>query len=263
MTQTATWVSESLLFRNALHYINTWKEVEPSNEVDGVSNIKVGVRQHPHYLIRFFNGVGIEAIEMVAVSPKDTMSLPMGHLGLIHPLLTEALRNVFGSESPLHGIKIYKDAKISVNGGIQQIRAFANYDKDGSFFDWVTVTWRLGRNRNSSSQTPAKVLLIYEDKEDEISVLVQSCFWQNKEDITSSTDISGRWRLEINNETADERKRVIRSVKLKDITDINYVVQHFGNPNELFGLAAEALSVENAFVDVMEPRYAWACQFLK
>jgi hypothetical protein len=107
------------------------------------------------------------------------------------------------------------------------------------------------------------VLLIYEDKEDEISVLVQSCFWQNKEDITSSTDISGRWRLEINNETADERKRVIRSVKLKDITDINYVVQHFGNPNEMFGLAAEELSVENAFVDVMEPRYAWACQFLK
>jgi hypothetical protein len=152
---------------------------------------------------------------------------------------------------------------ISVNGGIQQIRAFANYDKDGSFFDWVTVTWRLGRN--SLSQTPARVLLIYDDKEDEISVLVQACFWQNQEDITSSTDISGRWRLEINNEeTADERKRVIQSVKLKDVTDINYVVQHFGNPNEMFGLDAEELSVENAFVDVMELRYAsWACQFLK
>jgi hypothetical protein len=118
---------------------HTWKEqteppnkVEPSNEVDGVSIIKVGVWQHPHYLIRFFNGVGIETIEMVAVSPKGTMSLPMGHVGLIHPLLTESLQNVFGSETPLHGIKIYKDAKISVNGGIQQIRAFANYDKDGS-----------------------------------------------------------------------------------------------------------------------------------
>jgi hypothetical protein len=72
MTQSATRVLESLLFWNASHYINTWKEktepsneLEPSNAVDGVSNIKVGVRQHPHYLIRFFNGVGIETIEMV------------------------------------------------------------------------------------------------------------------------------------------------------------------------------------------------------
>jgi hypothetical protein len=196
---------------------------------------------------------------MIPVSSKGTKSVAINPEGMIHPLLIVALQNIFGAEPPVTGIRIYKDARISVNGGIQHIRAFAKYDKDGKFFDWVTINW----GRNSLSETPAKLLLIYEDKDAEISVLVQACFWQNQEDMKESTDITARWRLEINNEVGGQRKRVIRSVKLKNITDVNYVMQPFDQGTSTFGLDDEELFVDNVFVDVLQPRYAWACHFLK
>jgi len=170
------------------------------------------------------------------------------------------VQNLFGSEVPADGIKIYKDAKISLNGSIQPLRAFSKYDKDGSFFDWVMITWKLGRN--NFAQAPAKVLLIFEDKEGEISVLVQSCFWQSREDVDASTEILARWRLEFNNETV-RSERVIRTVKLKEISGLIYVLQHFGKQDATFGIDEKDDDlIENSFVDVMEPRYAWAHLFL-
>lgn len=256
MQQTAIRVWESLLLRNTLQTIS--KQTDQLHEFSDEKVDKPGVRKHPHYQLRFIMGGGIE---LIAISQKGSKSLPVTHAEeFIHPLMIKSLKNLFGSEVPSNGIKIYKDAKISLNGSIQPIRAFPNYDKDGSFFDWVMVTWKLGRN--NSAQAPAKVLLIFEDKEEEISVLVQSCFWQSREDVAASTDIVARWRLEFNNETV-RSERVIRIVKLKDIKGINYVLQHFGKQDATFGIDEKDDDlIENSFVDVMEPRYAWAHLFL-
>jgi len=260
MQQTATRVWESLLLRNALKSdpLTPLHDVHEVHGSEEGSVVKPGVRKHPHYQMRIITS---GAIELIAISQKGSRSLPLTNVEeFIHPLMIKSLQNLFGSEVPADGIKIYKDAKISLNGSIQPIRAFSNYDKDGSFFDWVMITWKLGRN--NFAQAPAKVLLIFEDKEGEISVLVQSCFWQSREDVDASTEILARWRLEFNNETV-RSERVIRTVKLKEISGLIYVLQHFGKQDATFGIDEKDDDlIENSFVDVMEPRYAWAHLFL-
>ena len=153
------------------------EEIEKDDPVWWVENIKV--RKEPHYVV-------IEKKNGFEVTPNGAVSV----IPTIGDIFSEEVLNAvacFDAQAIKNGLKVYKNAQLMVTGGTKPIRAFSFYDRFGPFFDWVSVNWKVGQHYR---QAPAKLLLIFEDTDQQLCAIVHGCRWQTKEQINQSTFIS-------------------------------------------------------------------------
>lgn len=209
-----------------------------NNDDDVVCTIKV--RKEAHFMVDL-------TLNPVAVKEMTRRGKLLGESDVdsFDPLVIEALRT--SEQGTTNEIKMYKDARVFFKRrGKQIIRACSSYDKFGAFFDWVSVNWPAGRG-NKKASAPAKLQMLYEDANGEMCAIVHSCAWQERDDLLESTSLTERWKVEV--ALADDHQegtRVLRKIKLRDIVDVLYVVEHAG---------------ESSSVDVVQPRYVWATKF--
>jgi hypothetical protein len=191
-------------------------------------------------------------------SPQVTVCSPLYDSMVINSLLQFEK----GDEvQRLLTISIYKDMRVHFEGGNKVIRASSAYDKFGPFFDWVTVNWMVGRS-SQRRRAPAKLLLLYQDCHGIDSAIVQACTWQDSRDCFLSTPLIDRWRLE-KNEGDGVKTRVLRKVAIRDIVEINFVVEHSGDNTSKYGVSDTDLCADTpSYVDVVQPRYAWGSNFV-
>jgi hypothetical protein len=215
------------------------------------------------------------------------------------------LRTMEGRDGTL---KIWRDATISIGDDDEKkiqkdVRACSIYDKYGPFFDWVQVQWKtdntsnllLGANSSTSSDTPraaaavntsgqqaaavdtsgspAKVLLIYEDRNNELCFIVHACNWRSIEEKKERTLLTSRWSLEYTpstKKTAQGMKQIpskiiLRKVKVgENISKILYVMEHGGEQSKSMGVnVPQVCSDQRKYVcDVINRRFEWAFPFL-
>jgi hypothetical protein len=209
-----------------------------NNEDDVVCTIKV--RKEAHFLVDLtLNPVAVK--EMT----RRGKLLREPDMDFFDPLVIDALRK--SEQGTTNEIKVYKDARVFFKRrGKQIIRACSSYDRFGAFFDWVSVNWPAGRG-NKKASAPAKLHMLYEDANREMCAIVHSCGWQDRDDLLDSTSLTERWKVEVAlTDHQQEVTRVLRKIKLRDIVDVLYVVEHEG---------------ESPSVDVVQPRYVWATNF--
>jgi hypothetical protein len=255
--QTALRVADSMLLSTAMAFLQERKngsEEEDDDEEERVvlASLTPIVRLQPHYVIE--------------LSPSEAHIREMNRKGVVleggvscfDDLVITALRNA-ENPSTTTSFKIYKDAKICISGEGEPraIRAGKKYDQFGAFFDWVKVKWRVGGTTGGRmSIAPAELMLLYEDSNNEMCGIVQSCDWQSDEDIKASTGLTERWRFELPESGGETR--VLRKIKLKDIDDIIYVIRH---PQRTSNLPSDENNQE--YVTVVHPRYSWARNLIK
>ena len=169
-----------------------------------------------------------------------------------HQLILEAVL-AYGENG---SIDVYKDATLTFRdgGGRKIIRAMEKYDQFGAFFDWVSVSWPVnGRH----CPVPAKVVLIYVDRNGEHCAIGHCCEFQDDAEIALGTPISQRWTLEF--QIKQPTVPALRKFKLSEIIEVLYVVEHVGNKALPFDARQATLP---GIEEVFEPRYTWSSAFL-
>ena len=151
-------------------------------------------------------------------------------------------------------VEIWKDALLSIDGVPKKVRACSTYDRFGEFYDWVTVEWPA-----DNSLYPARILLIYLDSKGELSAILHGSEWTNSDEIRKNTKITERHTLE-----CAKGMPVLRKIRLADIKDVVYVVEHSASCPSSFGLegVSQNRQPRKHKFDVVRPRYEWAREFL-
>ena len=262
--QTALRVGDAMLLEKASQVITGSPALPQVQDTDGENpnllpptSIReyVVVRRWPHYIVDLSLNATV-AVRIIDKTGKviETME---DHQVIFPGMIRTAILAVEGSYGNfIKGIHVYKDATLRTNPQQEKkIRACAQYDKFGSFFDWVSVNYKWSGNVKKT--LPAKLLLIYKDHQETLSAIIHACDWQGKDDHDSSNELIGRWQLEYSK--LDGRTPVLRKVPISDIVDLLYVVEHSGN-NQHPLIMGDGRPLHS--VDVVEPRYMWATSFL-
>ena len=183
LAQTTARVADSLLLSKCLQQLQNQESTNSANhsvmetsssaaeqssteEPSSTSVINITKRKHPHLILNIQ-----EQEARISVVDQKGNATPWQHEPLIHHLVVDSL--IEFERALLSEIKVYKDVTLHFEGGDRVIRAFSKYDDFGPFFDWVTVSWPCGRTRRRTA--PGKLLLIYEDANNELCAIVQAC----------------------------------------------------------------------------------------
>ena len=153
-------------------------------------------------------------------------------------------------------VLVWNDGKLKINGHMKSIRASSRFDSRGQFYDWVYV--KADRDDERTCY-PAKLLLLFKDKDDEMCAIVQGCEWQNHAEKGHNTPMSTRWSLEFK---ATDGSPELRKVSLEDVVDVLYTVEHEKEDRKGLGFNTHVCKIRGkCCVDVVEPRYMWASNF--
>ena len=88
--------------------------------------------------------------------------------------------------------------------------------------------------------------------------VVHGCEWQNKIEKRGDTPISSRWSLEF----SKKGWPVLRMVRLSEVADILYTIEHTKEKMDGLGINTENSKVRGGCsLDVVQPRYMWANNF--
>lgn len=245
--QTALRVADAALLSNVL------RQVKPKCKIE--SQIPRTVRQKPHFL--FY----LDSQRIVEVPLRGEASVPVKHK-LFHHKVVAYLTDIEGTRS-IEPIHIWKDATVIIRNIPKKIRASSSYDQFGQFYDWVSVFDPPNSiGKENPVGFPAKLLLIYRDRNGELSAIVNACHYRNKVENSLSTPLTSRWSLEFDEERKGSQI-TLRKIKLTEIIDVLYVVEHAGeNPSSL-GINAPDKNKkrERCYVDVVESRKSWVHEF--
>jgi hypothetical protein len=174
---------------------------------------------------------------------------------LIHDRVLNCVRRHEGRSGT---IKIWKEVVLrTVEERELRVRACTQYDRFGDFFDWVSVQ---SDAEDPSSCYPAKILMIYEDNTQVLCAIVHACEWRNETERSAATALTERWSLEY-----ADGKIVLRKIRLSDVVEVLYCIEHTGEKKGSMGLNVPLRrdrSRRKYAVDIIEPRYAWAQAFI-
>jgi hypothetical protein len=149
-------------------------------------------------------------------------------------------------------VHIWNDGQIEIDGNMKRIRASSCFDNRGQFYDWVYIQVDQDDERTCY---PAKLLLLFEDKDQVMCAIVQGCEWQNNEEKGHNTPLSTRWSLEF----SADGSPTLRKISLKNVVEVLYTVEHQNEDINGLGFNTEHCRLRGrCCVDVVEPRYMWA-----
>ena len=151
-------------------------------------------------------------------------------------------------------VMIWKEAVLNIDGVQKRVRACSEFDRFGEFYDWVMVEWS-----PDNSLYPARMQVIYKDRDGEYCAIIHGSEWANHAERKKNTKISERRTLECNKGLA-----VLRKIRLADIKDVIYVVEHCVRCPKSLGLdgVSQNRNARKHPFDVVTPRYEWAREFL-
>ena len=153
-------------------------------------------------------------------------------------------------------VNVWNNGQLNINGNMKNIRASSCFNGRGQFYDWVSVR---DMDHVEKQCYPAKLLILFDDLNLEKCAIVQCCEWQNSTEKRQDTPISARWSLEFNKKDGSP---ILRKVYLKDVVDVLYTVEHRKEAVKGLGFNTLCNKVRgHCYVDVVEPRYAWANNF--
>jgi hypothetical protein len=259
--QTALRVADAMLLSTASSICCAAPKLQSNQpSINRATKEKPIVRMVPHYILniesratRYLSRKG-----KAGVQPETTTPPPFDKQVVQAAISAEA-------GGLLREIKIWKDAKLMIGDDDKIVRSCSQYDRFGAFFDWVSVQFAID---DDNSCAPAKLLLIYEDSNSELCGIVQACNWRNREEKKASTPLTSRWSMEF---LQPSEKPALRKIKLSEISEVLYVIEHSGQHKSQYGLntpdgcgqrrGPQALRKKYC-VDVVEPRYLWAANFL-
>jgi hypothetical protein len=211
---------------------------------------KLSVRKKPHFLLDLNTG----AIKANPLRGDNQVEVTVSPFNDRVVLFLTSQEGTLSTEA----IEIWKEATLIIHGGKSRVRASSCYDNFGQFFDWVSVQ---SDPMNDQSCYPAKLLLIYQDRNGHLCGIVHGCSWRNNNEKRLSTPLSSRWSLEFHPTTGHP---VLRKIKMNDIVEVLYVIEHMGEDPKALGLNVPIRNKTRGkyCVDVIEPRYLWAETFL-
>lgn len=239
--QSALRIADASLLRKAIGLAST----APVVLVPLHQEAKTRVRSKAHFVWDIQNKV------MRSVSKRGKEE--MVHTDILHAQVVKYLAQM-ESNIERGRVEIWKDALLSIDGVPKRVRACSTYDRFGEFYDWVNVEWPA-----DNSLYPARILLIYLDSQGELSAILHGSEWTNSDEIRKNTKITERRTLE-----CSKGMPVLRKIRLADIKDVVYVVEHSARCPSSFGLegVSQNRQPRKHKFDVVKPRYEWASEFL-
>ena len=206
-------------------------------------------RRLAHFRINTDSGI-VESIDRRRGTGETWSGRP-----LFHALVLKALKSCEDRNGKPE-VHVWKNGQLNINGNMKHIRASSCFDNRGQFYDWVSV-----QDADRQSWYPAKLLILFDDLNSEKCAIVQCCEWQNHIEKRQDTPISSRWSLEFNPKNGEP---ILRKIVLKDVVDVLYTVEHRKEEPKGLGFNTICNKVRGkCYVDVIEPRYAWANNFIK
>ena len=175
---------------------------------------------------------------------------------LLLPQIIAILHSVHGNCGL---VEIWKevDVYLGTGKGVHHIRAYAQYDVHGPYFDWVNV-------RDSASITdmhyvPAKVLLLYRFNGEGYCICWKA-LTPTATERRQETNISARWKMQFHANGLP----ALASVPLSHIDQTIYVYQHFHNLPYHFPQEPVAILQRSShyIIDEAYERYSWALNYL-
>jgi len=203
-------------------------------------------RKLPHFWIDTFSG---EVTSIDRRNGKQTKFSP--NRELIHRRVFLFLKRC--ERRVTTTVHIWNDGQIEIDGNMKRIRASSCFDNRGQFYDWVYIQVDQDDERTCY---PAKLLLLFEDKDQVMCAIVQGCEWQNNEEKGHNTPLSTRWSLEF----SADGSPTLRKISLKNVVEVLYTVEHQnGDIKNGLGFNTDHCRLRGrCCVDVVEPRYMWA-----
>lgn len=143
-------------------------------------------------------------------------------------LLTDEIKRLLRRN---HGgeIQIWKDIRIDLgNGqGHHNVRAYHEFDRHGSFFDWAAIDYSPENDPNEDNYRPALVLLLYKAVTDNTDYAI---VWNAREVSETQSyhesNILARWSMDVHKRN---RTAKIQSIKMQRIKSCISVFKHWRN----------------------------------
>ena len=239
--QTSFRVTERLMMQRVKEVYETNNSKNDDNDTASIDTSTKWGRKQPHYIYDTKNKI---TWKLSAKGKKFRIQTPF------HKQIVTALSKW---EKDRH-VSVWNDVIKYYYGEKQLFRASHNYDKFGSYYDWVTVTY----DNEAHQDDPAKLLLMYETSTGKKHALILPCCWHGINDRTHDTMISTRYRIQFHTNNYPQ----ILSVPIDDINYGVFGMEHMKSSDVIPGKVTSKEAQKKYQVDIVLPQSEWVHQFM-